>query len=263
MNRTLARLRDRVIRGARLRRGYRVLDVGAGTGLLALDAARKVSSSGSVVAVDPSLDALAVCRSAAESELPLATCIGDGHYLPFAAESFDAVLTRSVLIYLEEKSLAIREIHRVLRKGGVTSIFEPINRAPQDYLRGEAREWDNAELVATHRRVVAHQRRRAPRHEAGFVSFDETDLVRWFIDAGFSSVKLSLEVTFEASKPRAREARALLAMQPNPGALSYEEAANEILGADATRHIDGVVSHMTKEARRTVGAVAYLTARRS
>lgn len=95
------------------------------------------------------------------------------------------------------------------------------------------------------------------------MSFDETDLVRWFIDAGFSSVKLSLEVTFEASKPRAREARALLAMQPNPGALSYEEAANEILGADATRHIDGVVSHMTKEARRTVGAVAYLTARRS
>lgn len=42
--------------------------------------------------------------------------------------SVDVVAIRSVLIYVEDKRRAFHELHRVLRRGGRLSLFEPINR---------------------------------------------------------------------------------------------------------------------------------------
>ena len=73
-------MRDRVLREARLRPGERVVDLGAGTGLLALEARRRVKSAGYVVAVDVSADALSECRRQAEPEenvAPAACLVGD------------------------------------------------------------------------------------------------------------------------------------------------------------------------------------------
>ncbi len=65
-NRFLARVRNRVLREAKLRPGERVADLGAGIGLLALEARRRVKGSGYVVALDVSVDALSECRRQAE-----------------------------------------------------------------------------------------------------------------------------------------------------------------------------------------------------
>src|SRR5256886_12209159 len=66
VHRSLARVRDRILREARLRPGERVVDLGAGTGLLALEARQRIKGSGSVVAVDGPADALSECRRQAE-----------------------------------------------------------------------------------------------------------------------------------------------------------------------------------------------------
>jgi arsenite methyltransferase len=119
--RFLARVRDRVPREAKLRPGERVIDLGAGTGLLALEARRRVKESGYVVALDVSTDALSECKrhaEPAENVAPPACIVGDTLHLPFASQSVDVMVMRSVLIYLDAKQAGIRELYRVLKPGG-------------------------------------------------------------------------------------------------------------------------------------------------
>lgn len=155
-------LRERALEGAKLGPGQRVLDVGAGIGMLSLEARLRVGPSGVVVVLDRSRDALVACRRFATGQetvaatlqpaggerddvvptgqaswaeptaAPLGCVVSDACRLPFADRRFDAVVLRSVLIYLTEKALALRELHRVLRPGGRLSLFEPISRVAEE-----------------------------------------------------------------------------------------------------------------------------------
>ena len=49
--------------------------------------------------------------------------ISDGEHLPFATESFDMVYSNGVLHHTPDTAGAIREVHRVLRPGGVARVM--------------------------------------------------------------------------------------------------------------------------------------------
>jgi arsenite methyltransferase len=259
------RVRDRVLRGARLRKGHRVLDVGAGTGLVALEARRRVGVDGRVAAVDVSADALRECRAEADREPAAARLFvvqGLAERLPLRDGSVDAALTRSVLIYVEDKPRAIRELHRVLASGGSASIFEPINSAPDD----DSRPWrwglDLSGVQPAHDRVVEWTEANWE-HREPMLGFDERSLVAWFRDAGFTRIELHYELERAKRPPLSRrEAIGRLTGRPNPTITTYEEAARAVLGDAADGHLERLAGILCSQPLTETRAAAYLTARR-
>jgi len=111
---------------AHLRPGMRVLDVGCGPGSITLGLAAVVAPA-EVVGVDlqaaqvEQARALAAERSVANARFEVANV----YELPFPNASFDAVLAHTVLMGLREPVLALRELRRVLRPGGVVGLRDP------------------------------------------------------------------------------------------------------------------------------------------
>jgi ubiquinone/menaquinone biosynthesis C-methylase UbiE len=114
-------LRQRSIALARLQPGETVLDVGCGTGTLALDVQRRVGSAGRVVGIDPSAEQIARARAkAARRNLPTEFQIGVIEHLPFPDKTFDVVFSTLMLHHLPAslKRQGLVEIARVLKGGG-------------------------------------------------------------------------------------------------------------------------------------------------
>jgi arsenite methyltransferase len=101
--------------------GERLLDLGCGPGLLAVELAEEVGPDGHVTALDPSEPMLAIVReevAARDLEQRVTVRVGDAHELPFEAGTFDGVVAVQVLEHLDDVLGALAEIRRVLRDEG-------------------------------------------------------------------------------------------------------------------------------------------------
>ena len=119
-----AAFRDRQLDLARVTSGESVLDVGCGTGTLALAAARRVAS---VHGLDPSAALLARARKKARrAGLGVVFELGTGESLPYPDESFDVVLSSFVLHHLSHDALhdSARELRRVVKATGRVFIVD-------------------------------------------------------------------------------------------------------------------------------------------
>ncbi|MBW8770936.1 MAG: methyltransferase domain-containing protein [Gemmatimonadetes bacterium] len=114
-------LRDRLAGLAQLAPGESVLDVGCGTGSLALAAKRRVGDTGTVDGVDASPDMIALAtRKATRAGAAVTFRVGTAERLPYPDASFDAVMATLMLHHLPaplRRDFA-REALRVLRPGG-------------------------------------------------------------------------------------------------------------------------------------------------
>jgi SAM-dependent methyltransferase len=106
---------------AQLQPGERVLDVGCGTGTLALLAKQRVGATGHVSGIDPSAQMIARARrKAARRGLALDFQVGVIERLAFPDQSFDVVLSSFMMHQLPNdlKRQGLTEVARVLRPGG-------------------------------------------------------------------------------------------------------------------------------------------------
>jgi len=111
-----ARWRREVIRRADLHAGDMLLDLGAGTGDLAREALKQCERS-RVIAGDFTLEMMRVGQ-ARFAALPIAWSASDALRLPFADQTFDAIVSGFLLRNVIDLRRALREQYRVLKPGG-------------------------------------------------------------------------------------------------------------------------------------------------
>jgi ubiquinone/menaquinone biosynthesis C-methylase UbiE len=166
-------VRAALIAQAELAPGQQLLDVGCGTGTLAVQI-RTAHPAVEVTALDPDPKALAIARRKAErSGVAVRFEQGYGDALPFADASFDRVLSSMMFHHLDRatKLGMLRDVHRVLRPGGSFHLAD-FGRA-EGHARG---------LLA---RVFHHSHQLADSEDATIESL--------FAEAGFSEIVLAGE----------------------------------------------------------------------
>ncbi|MEZ5779203.1 MAG: methyltransferase domain-containing protein [Paracoccaceae bacterium] len=100
--------------------GEAVLDVGCGTGIAALAALGRVGPGGRVAAVDINPGMLAVARTKSDA---VDWREAAAEVLPFDDASFDAVTCQFALMFLADRTKALREMRRVTKSGGRIGLF--------------------------------------------------------------------------------------------------------------------------------------------
>jgi ubiquinone/menaquinone biosynthesis C-methylase UbiE len=100
---------------AALESNERLLDIACGTGVVARHALSRVGVGGQVVGLDINVQMLAMARKQGPS---VRWVRGNGMALPFTHSAFDVVVCQQGLQFFPERSAALREMRRVLVKGG-------------------------------------------------------------------------------------------------------------------------------------------------
>ncbi len=120
------RLKTRLVDQAQIEPGHRVLDLGCGTGTLAI-LVKQMSPQSEVVGLDGDPKILDIARGKAErARVGITFDLGMAFELPYADNSFDHVLSSFVFHHLttENKARSFKEVYRILRPGGKLSVLD-------------------------------------------------------------------------------------------------------------------------------------------
>lgn len=265
----LAPVRARVLEGADIREGDVVLDVGAGDGLIAFGALPLIGDSGKVIFSDVSQELLDVSRGLARELDALDRCefvLARAEDLgPIADESVDVVTTRSVVIYVKEKQRAFETFHRVLKRGGRLSMFEPINRFAFPEPEGRYMGFDLGPVAGLGSRIKDAYNELVGEGDRTLTDFDERDLLVFAERAGFKKTQLTYEVRIEHGAGAAWAADVswdvFLRIAPNPLAPTLAEAIDQALTPEEAERFVGHLRPLFEGKQGTSrSAVAYLRA---
>src|SRR5438105_3778195 len=170
-----------LVAAARLAAGERVLDVACGTGVVARIAAQRVGSAGHVIGVDLNPGMIAVARSLpAPNGAPIEWLERSALDLGLEDASFEAVLCQQGLQFFPDKALALREMRRVLDRGGrlALSVWKGVGAYHQ--AAGDAL----AQFISTEAGARFCASRQVPTKE---------DLQRLATEAGFADVEVRID----------------------------------------------------------------------
>ena len=115
-----------LIEQAEIKSGFRVLDIGCGTGSMAV-MIKRMHPTAEVVGIDPDPMALSVAeRKAKRAGVSVELDRGFADHMPYADASFDRVFSSFMFHHLpaDEKSATLGEIRRVLKAGASLHLLD-------------------------------------------------------------------------------------------------------------------------------------------
>lgn len=105
--------------------GELILEVGCGNGAVSRAVARHVPTLRGLVATDASRAMIAAAQNhLRRRNIPVEFVVADAHQLPFPDASFDRCFTMETLVVIDDPQLALAELMRVVRPGGVLCVRE-------------------------------------------------------------------------------------------------------------------------------------------
>lgn len=198
--------------------GERVLDVGCGSGSVAIAAAR---SGADVVAIDITDAWFEAARErAVESGVTIDFRIGDAEAIPFDDDGFDIVLSSFAAIFAPDHAAVARELVRVCRPGGTIGLtawtaegvtnktLETLARFmpdPPDFVTPSIRWGDPAHVRELFESYGVDLRFSLPSFPIEFTSIDAFEAFAFENSGGMISARQALE-----SMGKWDEARALM-----------------------------------------------------
>jgi SAM-dependent methyltransferase len=116
--------RERVLTAAALRPAERVVDLGCGPGLLALEMLNRIGDDGFLDGIDASHSMIALAERRCAAWANARFQAGDVAALPYDDAAFDVGVCTQVYEYVQDVGQALRELRRVLRTGGRALIMD-------------------------------------------------------------------------------------------------------------------------------------------
>ncbi len=109
--------------------GQSVLDVGTGTGILIPFLLKAVGSTGHITAIDYAQNMVDICKTKYAHLPNVSILVANSENLQFPDTSFDAVTCFGVFPHLDNKEVALKQFHRVLKSKGRLIIAHALSSA--------------------------------------------------------------------------------------------------------------------------------------
>jgi SAM-dependent methyltransferase len=95
-----------------------ILEIGCGPATLWVENMERIPSGWNITLTDASLGMVGEARQRLDDSRPFTFLVADAQEMPFAHESFDAVIAAHMLYHVPDRDMAFSEIVRILRPGG-------------------------------------------------------------------------------------------------------------------------------------------------
>ena len=163
----LTKFLEQIVPNFGLASGQKVLDVGAGTGVLIPFLLEAVGPKGQIEAVDYAKKMANICKAKYAHIPNVRVSVQEAEKLDFPSQTFDAVICFGSFPHIENKEEALREISRVLKSDGKLFIAHALS----------------SEEIETH-----HHKSAAP--VAHDVLPDRTEMKQMLKQAGFTGTNI-------------------------------------------------------------------------